>query len=270
MNLLFIGDLNYKNNIITCVASILRFPVDGGYNIYIMQNDWDDDGKNEMHQLVNGHGEVHFINVDTTFFGEFPTTKRYPEIIYYRILAAKFLPKKLERILYLDGDIIVINSLKELYEMEFDGNLFCACTHVKSFLTKINQLRLGANEESSYINSGVLLMNLKVMRERICEEEIIEFVEKRSPVLFLPDQDILSALYGDSIKLLDAMKYNLSDRLLNFYNVNLKNETIDIDWIRHNSVIIHYYGKNKPWREGYCGILNIFYNEVVENDVLIH
>ena len=40
------------------------------------------------------------------------------------------------------------------------------------------------------------------------------------------------------------------------------NEIIDLDWVRKNAVIIHYYGDNKPWKENYKGILNVFYDEL--------
>ena len=44
---------------------------------------------------------------------------------------------------------------------------------------------------------------------------------------------------------------------------------IDLDWVRDNVVIIHYYGKNKPWKDNYKGILNCFYNEVIEDSVIL-
>ena len=62
----------------------------------------------------------------------------------------------------------------------------------------------------------------------------------------------------------DTFKYNLSDRLIALNNLNpVGNEIIDMDWVKKNTVIIHYYGDNKPWKEKYNGILDVFYNELV-------
>ena len=36
-----------------------------------------------------------------------------------------------------------------------------------------------------------------------------------------------------------------------------------LDWVRKNAVIIHYCGRNKPWKENYKGILDVFYRETV-------
>ena len=36
---------------------------------------------------------------------------------------------------------------------------------------------------------------------------------------------------------------------------------LNLDWVRENSVVIHYCGRNKPWKSGYVGVLGVFYNE---------
>jgi lipopolysaccharide biosynthesis glycosyltransferase len=60
------------------------------------------------------------------------------------------------------------------------------------------------------------------------------------------------------------MRYNLSDRAYGLYNASLQNEKIDLDWVRQNTSIIHYCGKNKPWKPGYVGPLGVFYRELNE------
>jgi lipopolysaccharide biosynthesis glycosyltransferase len=80
----------------------------------------------------------------------------------------------------------------------------------------------------------------------------------------LPDQDILTALYGDKIKLVDTMRYNLSDRIFGLYNADPKSKKINVDWVRKNSAIIHYCGKNKPWKDNYAGPMGVFFEELNE------
>ena len=57
------------------------------------------------------------------------------------------------------------------------------------------------------------------------------------------------------------MRYNLNDRVLNLYNMDPLNRPVDLAWVRENAVILHYFGKNKPWKEGYIGILGGLYWE---------
>ena len=134
------------------------------------------------------------------------------------------LPEQLDKILYLDVDTVVINSLVPLYESDFGEDLFMACTHTGDIMTKMNQVRLGIDKtkEVPYINTGVMMMNLSLLRRTLKLEDIREYVLERQHALVLPDQDILTALYGERVKLLDTMLYNISDRSLILYNADPK------------------------------------------------
>lgn len=261
INLLFAINQKYTSLLCSCLKSIFRNGGFDSYQIYILHSDLNETAMEHIRQTVGENGRCRFIYMDEDLFAGFPETSRYPRQIYYRLLAPKVLPDTLDRILYLDVDLVVINPLKELYGTDFDGKYYIACSHTKELLTKINQLRLGTEDDVPYVNTGVLLMNLSSLRERISVEGIREVVNQCYKRLILPDQDLLVKLHGDKIKLVDTMKYNLSDRMLLAHNANLSNEYLDLDWVRKNAVIIHYYGRNKPWNENYHGILDVFYHE---------
>lgn len=52
-------------------------------------------------------------------------SKQYPKEMYYRLLAAQILPAELDKVLYLDPDILVINSLRPLWELGLEGQAVC-------------------------------------------------------------------------------------------------------------------------------------------------
>ncbi len=260
MNLLFTLNKNYIPILKNCIKSILRFK--NNYDIYVIHSDLTEketaDFKAEFPQA-----DFHFIYADENIFKDFPKNKRYPKQMYYRILAADFLPKTVDRVLYLDPDTIIINPLDEFYASSFKENYFIACSHTKKFLTKVNCIRLGVDEEYPYINSGVMLMNIALLRKEQKKEDIINYIKEKGDSLILPDQDIITALYGGKTLIADSLKYNMSDRTMALHNASLKTENpVDLDWVRKNTVIIHYFGKNKPWYKNYKGILNCFYDEV--------
>ena len=208
---------------------------------------------------------VHLTEVNAALFSSFPETIRYSRVVYYRIFAASILPDSLDRVLYLDPDIIVIKPLDELYNTEFGENYYVACSHTKEILTGINRIRLGIKNNAPYINTGVMLMNLELLRREQTTREVIEYVKKYGKHFILPDQDVITAVYGEKVKLVDTLKYNLSDRLITMNNLSpLINEIIDMEWVEKNAVIIHYYGENKPWKESYRGILNVFYDRIAD------
>lgn len=261
MNLLFAINRSFRPLLLSCLHSIaLRGGADG-YDAYILHSDLLPEDEASIAAAVDSGITCHFIPVPTELFEGFPETKRYPVQIYYRLAAPHVLPEDLERILYLDVDTVVINSLQPLYEIDFGENLFAACTHTRAFLEKFNQLRLNIDKDVPYINTGIMMMNLPLLRRQLDLDAIREYGLEHQYQLMLPDQDILTALYGDKVKIVDTLRYNLSDRTLNFYNADPLKENLDLDWVRKNAVVIHYFGKNKPWKPHYKGVLDVFYQE---------
>jgi lipopolysaccharide biosynthesis glycosyltransferase len=188
-----------------------------------------------------------------------PVTDRYPHEMYYRIFAAHFLPKNVEKILYLDPDLVVLKKLDELYNTELGNNYFAAASHVGKALQKLNEIRLQIDNKGPYINSGVMLMNIKLLRQQQNYSAVFEYIEKNRHILFLPDQDIISAVYSDKIITIDPYIYNMTERLLNSPKSLVNN--IDFNWVDKNSAIVHYCGRNKPWKENYVGTMDVFYKK---------
>lgn len=192
-----------------------------------------------------------------------PTTDRYPREMYYRIFAAQVLPPELDRVLYLDPDVLAINPVEKLHATPMGDALFAACSHVHASLRKLNELRLGMKKDAPYINSGVMLLNLSRLRREQRPETVQEWLAEHKS-LFLPDQDVISTLYGDRILLLDALQYNLGEKF--YLSCRLRPRSVgegrpDLAWVRQNTVLIHYCGRNKPWKPRYIGELGVFYDE---------
>ncbi len=261
MNLLFSINRGFIPLFLNCTDSIAKNGGYDSYTAYILHSDITDEDMKMIEKDISPLFDCRFIKVDDSLFADFPETARYPRQIYYRLSAPQLLPENLERILYLDVDLVVINPLKQLYESDFEGNCCIACTHTAKLLTALNRARLNMPENACYINTGVMLLNLSMLRELLSPEAVRRYTEKNFRRFILPDQDIFSALCGDRVKLADTMVYNLSDRILNLNNANPEKPTRDLEWVRKNSVIIHYFGKNKPWNEHYSGILDVFYHE---------
>lgn len=261
-NILVTLDENYLFCLNVMLTSLLHHNPERFFRIYLLQTSIKDDQLEETRRVLGNQGELFSIQMNDAGLEDAPTTERYPKEIYYRIFAARYLPDSLDRVLYLDPDVIVNGSVEELYTLPMDHYYFAAASHVGELLSKVNQIRLEMSEESLYINSGVMLMNLELLRREQSVEEVFRFVREHKNALLLPDQDVISGLYGTKIYPLDAFRYNMTERLLALHAPFEKE--LDLKWVRKNSVIIHYCGRGKPWKNNYIGCLNVFYNEAVE------
>ena len=264
MNLLFCINPKFRPLLCQCLRSIVKNGGEERYDAYILHSDLTDADMDAV-RAVSDRVSCCFLSVDAGNFDGFPESSRYPRQIYYRLAAPLLLPEELDRILYLDVDTLVINPLKELYTMDFQGNYYIACTHIREALTKLNDRRLNVPDGSPYVNTGVMVLNLPALRENLTMDEIRRTALQKIDSFWLPDQDLLTVLHGDKILLADTQKYNLSDRILNIYNANPKNPRHNLDWVRENTVVIHYCGKNRPWKPHYIGQLGVFYEETVKN-----
>lgn len=187
------------------------------------------------------------VMVGRQMFEGAPVSKRYPQEMYYRLLAPHLLPDSLEKILYLDPDILVINPLRPLWETELKDKVFAAASHagVTDIMNEINRVRLGT--EHDYYNSGVMLMDLVKARETVRAEEIFRCVREHEAELLLPDQDIFNYLYGcQTVQVEDAV-WNYDARDYSGYLLK-SNGMWDMDWIMKNTAILHFCGKRKPWK----------------------
>ena len=261
MNLLVTLDQGYLHPLTVMLKSLSLAHPEEPLDVYVMNQALLPDQFDSIRRQLN-HPPLRLFDVkvcETQLSGA-PVTNRYPIEMYYRIFAARYLPDTLDRVLYLDPDLVVRGSLTELYQMPMGSAFFAAASHVSRELERLNSLRLHARSDGPYINSGVMLLNLAQLRREQSPEEVFRYIEEHKNALFLPDQDVISALYGDRILSLDPWIYNMTERLLTAA-VLRPQTTVDLDWVAAHSRIIHYCGRNKPWNEHYVGRLDRFYLE---------
>lgn len=260
MNILVTLNSGYIKPLCVMLRSLQSCHKDIFFNIYILNKSLSDkDFAFLKRNLETENYSLHDIKIDDSMLKSAPVTDRYPHEMYYRIFAAKFLPPYVDKVLYLDPDLIVLKNLENLYSTKLGNNYFAAASHVNKPLQKINEIRLQMDTKGPYINSGVMLMNINLLRKQQNFDEVFDYIEKNRNILFLPDQDIISAIYSDRIIALDPYIYNMTERMLHSPK-SIKNE-INAQWVKENSAIVHYCGRNKPWKDNYIGSLNIFYNQ---------
>lgn len=172
----------------------------------------------------------------------------YPKEMYFRLLSSKILPADLHRIIYLDPDILVINSIVPLWHLDLQGKMFAASVHegLTDIMSSINNIRLGTS--TGYFNSGIMLMDLDQMRVKINIEDITQAIEEHHDTLILPDQDILNYLYGEDILKIPETRWNYDARAFSVYLTRSTGE-INTEWVMKNTSILHFCGKPKPWQK---------------------
>lgn len=260
INLLFSIDNNFFEQLKTTLFSIRVNTPHTFFRVFVLQKqkfDWDNAFR-KFCATLNMRYEP--LIIGSNGFKHAPISRRYPETIYYRLLAQDYLPEDVQKILYLDADILCINDISPLYALEIKHYLYAAASHsqLTNLTTVVNKVRLQNYEVEQYYNSGVLLINVARTRKQIKRRDIYRFIYKKRSTLLLPDQDILNSLYGSQIYPIPDQIYNFDARKSLTYEM-LSNGTWDLNWIIKNTVFLHFCGKEKPWEENNKGKFTALY-----------
>lgn len=248
MNLLFSIDDRYVDQLATVLTSIAENTPGDDFQVYVIADHPLADNDRLAAYCQSLQMTYHPIVIDPQDFAQAPITDRYPTTIYYRLLAFQYLPADLDRILYLDADVLCINDLRPLYQLDLSRHLYASAIHTALTNTTdvINKIRLQNFDADGYYNSGVLLMNLDLIRQRVKAMDIFNYIEENRRVQLLPDQDVLNALYGDQIKSVPDELYNFDARKGRVYETISFGEWT-LDWVMKHTAILHYCGRDKPW-----------------------
>lgn len=259
IHILVTMDENYIPPFQVMLTSLVLNNPEETFHIWLLHSAVSTDRLAELEVYCLSRGVTfHSVQVDGTLFAHAPVMRYYTQEMYYRLLAAHLLPKELTRVIYLDPDVLIINSIRPLWELDLKGNLFAAAAHtgMTEFANEVNRLRLGTDND--YFNTGVLLMDLDAARDQIIPDEIFSFARENSLELILPDQDIFNRLYGSHVLPLNDAMWNYDTRNYSSYLLRSKGE-YDWEWVVDNTVVLHFCGSDKPWQPNYRPRLGLLY-----------
>ena len=247
INIFFASDKKYFPYLETAIASLLiNANDDDKLNIFILSSDLYDsyiDKLNELKRFKDCKFEL--INVDNSRF----TDLKSPDYIsssatFFRYLIPE-IRKDIDKVLYLDSDIIVLGSIKELYSIDLEDNYIAGVEDPHVMISSV-KVKKRFHIDDRYINAGVLLFNCKKMREDNFTEKCFNLSrELSSRAYFGADQDVINILSYNKKKIID-IKYNL---LSSVYMEQLHTEYTDAELNNaiKNPIIIHYSDRIKPW-----------------------
>lgn len=156
-----------------------------------------------------------------------------PISAFYRIFLPQLLPN-IERILYLDVDVLITNNLEELWNEDLQGAFFgCVRDEAVAATNGWGEQLLGTVGKD-YFNSGVLLMDLSLFRKYSINLYFYQFILESTQFYVLGDQDALNLYFKGAVKYLD-IKYNYVVKLLDEQPRPLNEITV-----------LHFLGPTKP------------------------
>lgn len=110
---------------------------------------------------------------------------------YARLFISSILPPDLDRVLYLDCDVIIRKSIRELWNVNICGNIIGA---LMDAFSKYYRKNIDLEPKDLMFNSGVMLIDLKEWKEKHIEDKLICFIKKKHGLIQQGDQGALNAV----------------------------------------------------------------------------
>lgn len=220
-------------------------------NIYVLYSSLSLKDKYKISKCIKRYNQyIFFRKINDNIFKGYPLGYHFTKEIYYRLLLHNILPKNLDRVLYLDVDIVINGSIKKFYWQNFGyqtkwgnkENFFIVCKSCA--VNKEMCKRLNIPLHMKYFCSGVMIYNLQKLREEVKLEYIFKHIENIKNKLIYPDQDILNSLFYNKVKFENYKVYGVLVSRLNKEDLYYK-----------KAKIFHYIGSYKPWNFKYVGML---------------
>lgn len=190
--------------------------------------------KEKIRSLSNiGDFDIDFIEIDSSEFASCKHLKNSHRTLtaYYRLLISDLKPQW-GKIIYLDCDIIVKSSLKELFCTDLCGKYAAMADDISS---PKHKKRLNINH---YYNSGVIVFDTQKWTSNNITAQIKDWIENNIEKIKYDDQDAISAVLGNYIYELDK-------------KWNAQVITKPLNWMPEsweNANILHFIDKKKPWK----------------------
>lgn len=158
---------------------------------------------------------------------------------YCRMFLDNYLPEDINRVLYLDSDVLVVDSLVELWETDLGT---CPAAVVRNCVSESYFKLFGMNDSSIYCNSGVILIDINRWREMNIDQRVRDYVKANNGYVFFMEQTTLSVVLQDELVSLHP-RYNALSEIT---NMNYKEMCIFRKPKRYYDEKIFNEAKNDP------------------------
>lgn len=207
-------------------------------NLVVEKNTISDTDLNKLNMLFKKFS-VSFVikEIDPGIINCFFTSRHVSKDAYFRLLLPKIFPR-VKKGLYLDGDLIILHDVLELFDIKLNGKVLGA---VKKYDYSGNK-ELGLTERHNYFNSGVLLIDFDKWRKKNLTSKLLKFLSKKK--LDFYDQDALNFFLNKDFKQL-PLNWNVLSYIYSSYN-----KSFPVFCKDKKFKLIHFNGVKKPWVVG--------------------
>jgi lipopolysaccharide biosynthesis glycosyltransferase len=258
MIILLCTDDNYVQHCAATIISVLKH--NENVIIYLFSTGISAENNRALADIAAIYNaEINIILIEESLILDFPMSNEASSHIsvatYFRLFVELKLPKTIDKVIYLDSDMIVRTSLLNLWQLPMDNQAVGAVYQNNEWAKQNDSFkRLNYPERFGYFNAGLLVINLKYWRAYSVTRRLFDFINVNFNNIVSHDQDTLNAVLFAEVLPLDC-KWNF---LPFFYDEDIRLYTFpheleylnQLDVTKNDPSIVHFVFKPKPWEYG--------------------
>lgn len=245
---------NYLPHAATLFASLIESNSSEALHLYLFcDQDISEEDKHSLRSFVASSGNsIEFLDISRQQIPkDVPISKRFSAAAWFRVLLPELLPHR-AKVIYLDVDVLVLRSIRNLWETDLHQKPIGAVVNPLYPLMSLEPiLKLGLESPSQYFNSGVLLMDLEQLRSIKLSQSVFSLAASDPTITRYADQEPLNAALVGKVEFLSP-KWNAQNSFFDLKKSQLLKQGLlskDIDLALHSPAIIHFSGPWKPWHQ---------------------
>lgn len=239
-------DDKYLQHCAAMLCSLFENNQEHDITVHLLHHGLSQEGMNFLSSLAKRYGNsVRFYDVDITQFKNVSISGKpnLSKTCYFRILLSSLVSDQVEKILYLDCDVIVLKDVSTLFQLDLENYGVAAVEDVMPGFDYHRNI-IGIDLKQAGFCSGVLMINLKYWREHDCEKHMLDFGNRMGHKLWMEDQDILNHEFR---KHWFKLPYKYMKTPMSIASLDSQQRWADLEEYAFDPVIIHYAAHVKPW-----------------------
>jgi lipopolysaccharide biosynthesis glycosyltransferase len=255
INVILAADNNYAMPLSVTLRSIVdNLPIDTDLNVFVIDGGISNNNKSRISSSISSKTtKIEWIRPDSDVLGKVKMPSDYHLSIatLFRIFIPFYVPKSMDKIIYLDCDLILNRNLEELWNCEVDDNYLLAVQDMATpYVSSKGGLEiykeLGISAGKKYFNGGVLLINLRKWRSDNISQQAVDFLNHNSNSIRWLDQDALNVVVKNQWETLDPRWNQQRDINQLVYSDTYPFSGEILEGIKKDPFIIHFT-TFKPW-----------------------
>lgn len=252
INIVFASDNNYAQHTAVAMTSVLvNTKVPQKIQFYLIDDEIQQENKEKITKTVqNLGGNIEFIKIKNSKLEDCYVSGELSRASYFRLDIANILEKSIEKIIYLDCDLLVYDDIEKMWQLDMGGKPVAATCDLgimaSARVRKQKNKFIGLPFDAPYFNAGVLIMDLKKWRDGNYAEAIIALATQNKYPNH--DQDALNKFFMNNWQEI-PLRWDVIPPVFNLFlkivtKPDLRKKAIEA---KLNPAIFHYAGGYKPW-----------------------